>query len=164
MRSSTQRSHPRGIMRAPARHCETSPGASGTVERTSLLESVVDSAQDAIISTTLEGVITSWNRAAETIYGYSTQEAIGQRISILASWERPNQMLDNLAKVRSGERIEHHEVLGVRKDGSRRRVSLSVSPICDVAGAIVGASTIGRDITERRRAEGEAPSVSQDPR
>ncbi|PYS33273.1 MAG: hypothetical protein DMG14_32190 [Acidobacteria bacterium] len=119
------------------------------------LRAIVESADDAIISKTLEGIITSWNSGAERIFGYSAQEAIGKPVAILIPADHPNEEPEILKKLRAGERIDHYETQRVRKDGRIIDVSLSVSPIKDHRGRIVGASKIARDITERKRIEQE---------
>ncbi len=117
-----------------------------------LLESLVNSSEDAIDSKTLDGIITSWNPAAERMYGYCADEIIGKNISMLSHPDRPEEMDEILQKIRSGERVEHYETVRVRKDGRRISISLSVSPILDKAGQVIGVSSIARDITERRGA------------
>jgi PAS domain S-box-containing protein len=117
------------------------------------LASIVESSEDAIISKTLEGMITSWNRGAQRIYGYSPEEAVGQPISMLVPSERPDEIPGILEKLKRGEKIEHYETIRVRKDGRRLDISLTISPLSDSAGNITGASTIARDITERKRTE-----------
>ncbi|HJQ27925.1 MAG TPA: PAS domain S-box protein, partial [Rubrobacter sp.] len=102
---------------------------------------------------TLEGIITSWNRGAERIYGYTPEETVGHPISMLVPSERPNEIPGILERLRRGEQIEHYETIRVAKDGRRLDISLSISPISDAAGNITGASTIARDITERKRTE-----------
>ncbi len=114
---------------------------------------IVDSSDDAIISMDLEGVITSWNRGAERLFGYPAREAVGRPGSILIPPERLDEEPLMLNRVRNGERIEHYETVRRCKDGTLRDISLTVSPIADARGAIVGASKIGRDITDRKRAE-----------
>jgi PAS domain S-box-containing protein len=118
-----------------------------------ILAAIVESSDDAIISKNLDGIITSWNAGAERIFGYTEAEAVGQPIAILI----PHELLDNDNKdqqrLRSGGRIQHYETIRVSKEGKRVDVSLTISPIRDSAGAIVGASKIARDITERKRAE-----------
>ena len=121
--------------------------------RTSLLASIVDSSSDAIIAKTPDGIITSWNPAAERMYGYQAEEMIGKPISLLLSPERPNEMDEILAKIRRGERVEHFETVRRRKDGSFIHVSLTVSPIYDETGKLIGVSSIKRDITDRMRTE-----------
>ncbi|NJD61760.1 MAG: MEKHLA domain-containing protein, partial [Deltaproteobacteria bacterium] len=126
--------------------------------RTSLLACIVDSSDDAIISKTPDGVITSWNRAAEVIYGYSADEILGKPVSLIIHPDRPDEMDRILEKIRNGERVEHYETVRVRKDGRTISVSLTVSPILDTNGTLVGASTIARDVTERKRADEEMDS------
>jgi len=129
--------------------------------RTSLLASIVDSSDDAIIGKTIEGVITSWNRAAELMYGYTAEEIIGKPVSVLLSPDRPKEMVEILEKIRKGERVEHYETLRQRKDGSVVHISLTVSPIRDSSGSLVGASSIARDITERKHVEEQLLATSQ---
>jgi PAS domain S-box-containing protein len=117
------------------------------------LASIIDSSEDAIIGKDLDGVITSWNKGAETIYGYRAKEVIGRNISLLAPPERPDAIPDILRKIRRGESVEHFESLRVAKDGRRLNVFISVSPLRDAAGNVVGASAIARDITVQKRAE-----------
>jgi PAS domain S-box-containing protein len=112
-----------------------------------LLASIVDSSEDAIIGKTLDGIITSWNQGARRIYGYSAQEVIGKPISILIPTDRSDEIPEILKKIARGERIQHFESVRVAKDGRRLRVSLSVSPIRDPTGNIIGASAIARDLT-----------------
>ncbi|HWO39336.1 MAG TPA: PAS domain S-box protein, partial [Candidatus Acidoferrum sp.] len=122
-------------------------------ERLSQLAAIVESSLDAIIGETLDGTIVSWNASAEAVYGYSAAEAVGQSIAMLAPAEQRyerDQLLDRLAR---GEKIDHHETTRVRKDGQKIIVSVTLSPIRDASGNVVGASAISRDITERRRFE-----------
>jgi PAS domain S-box-containing protein len=119
------------------------------------LAAIVESSDDAIVSKTLEGVITSWNRAAERIFGWTADEAVGRHITLIIPPERHPEEDVVLAKLRRGERIEHFETVRVTKDGRLLDVSLTVSPVRDAAGTIVGASKIARDVTERRRLETE---------
>ncbi len=131
-------------------------GASAT-----LLASIVNSSDDAITSKTLDGVITSWNPAAERIYGYSAEEIVGRSISLLSHPERPDEMDVILAKIKNGERVDHYETVRVRKDSRTISISLTVSPILDESGQMVGVSTIARDITERKRADEQLRAASQ---
>ncbi|HEY7023131.1 MAG TPA: PAS domain S-box protein [Ktedonobacterales bacterium] len=117
------------------------------------LAAIVESADDAIVSKTLEGIVTTWNASAERMFGYTAQEMIGQSIRRLIPLERQHEEDEILASIGAGERIQHFETARVRKDGQRLEVSLTISPIRDGTGAIVGASKIARDITERRRLE-----------
>jgi two-component system, cell cycle sensor histidine kinase and response regulator CckA len=114
---------------------------------------IIDSSQDAILAKALDGTITAWNRGAERIYGYKPEEVIGKSISMLVPDDRPDEIPDILRKVAQGERIEHYESVRITKDGRRLNVSISVSPLRDAKGEIVGASAIARDITDQRRAE-----------
>ena len=120
-------------------------------DRSTLLASIVDSSDDAIISMTLDGVITTWNKAAEGIYGYKAGEIVGQPVSILIPPNRANEMVEILERIRNGERVDHYETTRCTKDGATIAVSLTVSPIHDPSGAIVGASSIARDVTKRER-------------
>ena len=126
-----------------------------TEEMRARLAAIVKSSDDAIISKTLDGTITSWNHGAQKIYGYSSEEIIGKPVNILVPTDRPDEIPKILEKVSRDEAIENYETVRVAKNGRRLDVSLTVSPIKDIAGNLVGASTIGRDITERRRTEGE---------
>jgi PAS domain S-box-containing protein len=121
----------------------------------SLLTAIVESSDDAIASKTLEGLVTSWNRAAERLFGYAAAEMIGQPIARLAAPGREAEMPAILARIRRGERVDHYDTVRKRKDGTLVEVSLTVSPVRDARGRIVGASKVARDITERRRAERE---------
>ena len=113
---------------------------------------IVESSEDAILSKDLDGVITSWNHAAERLFGYAPEEAVGRPVTILIPGDRENEEPMILERIRRGERIEHYETVRRRKDGSLVDISLTVSPIRDPAGKVIGASKIARDITERRRA------------
>ncbi|MGH7323904.1 MAG: PAS domain S-box protein [Candidatus Rokuibacteriota bacterium] len=126
-----------------------------TEEASLRLAFIVRSSDDAIVSKTLEGVITSWNPAAERMFGYTAQEAVGQPITIIIPADRIAEEDEVLRRLRRGEGIDHYETVRVRKDGGLVYVSLSVSPVGNAAGRIVGASKIIRDITERRRLEEE---------
>ncbi|GHO49789.1 PAS domain S-box protein [Ktedonospora formicarum] len=123
------------------------------LEELGIYEAIITSSDDAIVSKTLEGIITSWNPAAESLFGYTAQEAIGQSILLLIPEELHFQEEEILTKLRRGERIEHFETVRQRKDGTRIEVSLSISPVKDRNGTIVGAAKIARDISERRQAE-----------
>src|SRR5438876_9861782 len=117
------------------------------------LAAIVDSSEDAIIGTTLDGVITSWNRSAEKMFGYTAAEALGQYISLIIPAERQSEEDNARAHLRRGERIDHFETERQAKDGRRVSISLTVSPIKDAAGRMIGASQVARDITERKQAE-----------
>jgi PAS domain S-box-containing protein len=122
-------------------------------ENVDRLASIVESSSDAIIGKTITGVITSWNPAAEIIYGYSAQEIIGQPVSTIIPASRREEFETILEKIRQGQRISHYETERLRKDGQTVFVSLSVSPLKDKTGTLAGVSTITRDITERKRTE-----------
>ena len=117
------------------------------------LAAIVESSDDAIISKTLEGKIVSWNPGAERIYGYTAEEMLGLPISLLVPPDRSEEVPSILERLGHGERLEHFETTRVRKDGRRIEVSVTISPIRDSTGAVVGASVITRDITEQKRAE-----------
>lgn len=122
-------------------------------ENIRMLANVVESSDDAIITLSLKGCITSWNKGAEAIYGYSEKEIMGEDISILAMPELKNETKKLIEKIKHNEHLVHHESVRVRKDGSKIDVSLTLSPIFDISGTLVGISTIARDITQRKRAE-----------
>src|SRR5246127_2774211 len=117
------------------------------------LAAIVVSSDDAIISKTIEGRITSWNAGATRIFGYEASEMIGEPILRLIPPELHHEEKEILARLQRGERIDHYETVRVAKDGRRVDVSLTVSPLRDRSGRVVGASKVGRDITERKRAE-----------
>ena len=126
------------------------------------LASIVEFSEDAIIGKTLDGIITSWNWGAERLYGYSAEEAIGHHISLLAAPGISDDMPQVLDRIGNGGCVEQYETVRVRKDGRRVYVSLTVSPIKDTAGGITGASTIARDITQRRQAEEEIRRLNEE--
>ena len=119
------------------------------------LAAIVDSSDDAIIGKTLKGVITTWNLAAEKIFGYSGPEAVGRRMVMLFPPERAGEEAGLLARIARGERVEHFETERVHKNGARIAVSVAISPIRDERGKIIGASTIARDISERTQFEAQ---------
>jgi PAS domain S-box-containing protein len=121
----------------------------------SWLGAIVDSSADAIVGKDLNGIITTWNPAAEHLYGYTAEEAIGQPISILIPPENRGELGSILDRLKRGERIRHHETERIRKDGSRIEISVSISPIRDAHGQVVGAAGIGREISSRRQTERE---------
>jgi PAS domain S-box-containing protein len=115
------------------------------------LAAIVDSSDDAIVSKTLDGVITSWNPAAERLFGYSAAEAVGQHIFLIIPDDRRNEEVDVLARLRQGQQIDHFETVRQTKTGHRIPVSLTVSPIKDASGRIIGASKVARDLTDRQQ-------------
>jgi PAS domain S-box-containing protein len=120
---------------------------------------IVETTDDAVVSKDLNGIITSWNRAAERLFGYQAEEVIGKPVSILIPPERPDEEPRILARLRKGERIDHYETVRVRKDGKRFHVSLTVSPIKNAEGKIIGASKIARDISDEKRAQEEIATL-----
>jgi len=119
------------------------------------LAAIVESADDAIIGEMLDGTIISWNQGAERIYGYSADEIIGKPISIFIEPDRPDEIPKILDRIKRGQKIDHYETVRVEKDGKQINISLTVSPVKDASDKIIGASTIARDITERKRIEEE---------
>ena len=121
-----------------------------------LLGAIVDSSDDAIVSKNLNGVITSWNKSAQRLFGYTAQEAVGQTVAaLLIPPDRQDEEPNILARLARGERVDHFETVRRRKDGSLLDLSLTISPIRDDQGRIIGASKIARDITERRQREAQ---------
>jgi PAS domain S-box-containing protein len=118
-----------------------------------LLAAIVDSCEDAIVSKTLEGVITSWNAGAERMFGYTSGEAVGQHISLIIPDDRRDEETAIIERIKQGERIEHFDTIRVRKDKTSFDISLTISPVRDASGKIVGASKIARDITQRKEIE-----------
>ncbi len=119
-------------------------------QRLRFLASIVESSDDAIVSKTLDGIITSWNRGAERVFGYPAEEAIGQPIMIVIPQDRQREEREILTRIRRGEHIEHFETIRQRKNGGLIVVSLTISPVKDTQGNIIGASKIARDITEQK--------------
>src|SRR6204780_4920899 len=126
-----------------------------------LLASIVDSSDDAIIGKTLDGVITAWNSSAERMYGYRAEEIIGHSVSLLIPPGLPDEMDEILNRIRVGGRGDHYETRRRTKDGATITVSLTVSPIYDASGKVVGASAIARDITDRQRVQDQDRLASQ---
>jgi PAS domain S-box-containing protein len=124
----------------------------GAEEARARLAAIVESSDDAIISKSLDGIIQSWNFGAQRIFGYTAEEAVGKPVAILIPPNRADEESEILRRIRNGERIEHYETIRRRKDGSQVEISLTISPITDPNGIIIGASKIARDITERKRA------------
>jgi len=116
-----------------------------------LLSAIVDSSDDAIISKTLDGIITSWNKSAERLFGYTAEEVMGQPITILIPTDRLEEEPEIISRLKRGERVDHFETIRRRKDGSLIEISLTISPIWGESGKIIGASKIARDITENKK-------------
>jgi PAS domain S-box-containing protein len=133
-----------------------------SLHATQRIASIVDSSDDAIISKDLNGVISTWNRGAERLFGYSAKEIIGKPVTILIPPDRQDEEPAILERIRRGERIEHFETVRMRRDGSRVDVSLAVSPVRNAEGKIVGASKIARDITEKKRDEAQITILARE--
>jgi PAS domain S-box-containing protein len=159
--------HPRTSRAARGRRIETSSGKSRKTppageappsrdkrseQERARLAAIVESAEDAIVTKTLDGTITAWNPAAERIYGYAASEAIGQPVAMLIPPERSDEARSIMERVRRGERIGLFETVRLHRSGARIHVALTISPIIDASGRVVAASTIARDLREQKRA------------
>ncbi len=120
---------------------------------TQALAAIIEASDDAIVGKTLEGIVTSWNPAAERLYGWTAAEMVGQHIDRLVPPERVAELPAIFERLRQGERVDHFETVRVTKDGRRLDVSVSISPIADASGAVAGAAAITRDVTARKRTE-----------
>jgi PAS domain S-box-containing protein len=129
---------------------------------TARLAAIVESSEDAIVSKTLDGVIRSWNGGAERLFGYTSAEAVGRPITMIIPPERQDEERVILDRLYRGERIEHFETVRVAKDGRRIDISLTVSPVRDVEGNVIGASKVARDVTDRKRAEEERRRLQEE--
>jgi PAS domain S-box-containing protein len=127
-----------------------------------LLAAIVDSSDDAIISKDLNGIITSWNMSAQRVFGYTAEETIGRSVTMLMPPDRLNEEPEILARLRRGERVDHFETVRRRKDGTLLDISLTISPVRDAEGVIVGASKIARDISQRKRIENDLKHANED--
>lgn len=143
---------PDGIRRA---------GTGLTSDVADALAAIVESSDDAIYSKDKDALLTSWNAAAERLYGYSADEAIGQPVSILIPPERRGEELDILAKIMRGEKVHHYETQRITKDGSRVDVSISVSPVHSKSGEVVEAAIISRDIRQQKQIEMERAAIRE---
>jgi len=148
--SEQQPQHPISAENGPP---EEAPGPEVADRARALLAAIVASSEDAIVSKTLEGIVTSWNGAAERLFGFTASEMIGQSITRIIPQELQHEEVEILGKLRRGERIERYETIRVRKDGQRLEISLTISPMRDSNGRIFGAAKIAHDITARRHAE-----------
>jgi PAS domain S-box-containing protein len=126
------------------------------------VSAVVESSDDAIITKNLDGIITSWNKAAERVFGYRAEEAVGKSVTILIPLDRHDEEPTILERIRRGERIDHYETLRQRKDGSLIDISITVSPVKNAQGKIIGASKIARDITERKRNDQQIATLARE--
>lgn len=137
-------------------------GEAGSLTYAQRFAAIVEFSDDAIISKDLNGIITSWNPAAERIFGYLAEEVIGKPVTILIPPERQDEEPSIIQRVRRGERVEHYETVRRRKDGTYIDISLTVSPIKDADGTVVGASKIARDITERKQSEAQISALARE--
>ena len=131
-------------------------------QRLRSLASIVELTDDAIVSKNLDGIIANWNRGAERIFGYTSEEAIGQPITMVIPADRQSEEREILTRIRRGERIDHYETVRRRKDGSLVVVSLTVSPVKNAEGQIIGASKIARDITEQKRSQEQIATLARE--
>jgi PAS domain S-box-containing protein len=136
-----------------ARRMPVPKSGTTTEEQASWLADIVASSDDAIIGKNLQGIITSWNRGAQRLFGYAADEAIGQSVLFLIPPDRKDEEQTILSKITAGDHVEHYETIRLCKDGAEVPVSLTVSPIKDTTGRIIGASKIARDISERKKSE-----------
>lgn len=155
-----QRSHQGQKRKSGPKEASSARGQIGSQEASAKqarieLAAIVESSDDAILSKDLNGTIHSWNKGAERIYGYSAAEMLGRRVSTLLPPDYPDDTPAIMQRLRRGERLEHYETMRQAKDGKVLNVSLTISPIRDESGTIIGASTIARDISERKRSERE---------
>jgi PAS domain S-box-containing protein len=123
---------------------------------------IVQSSDDAIVSKNLDGIITSWNKGAERVFGYTAEEAVGQPITIVIPQDRQDEERTILTRIRRGERVEHFETIRQRKHGSLIWVSLTISPVKNAEGKIIGASKVARDITEQKRAGDQIATLARE--
>jgi PAS domain S-box-containing protein len=153
--------HDKEVMATASREedppAEKSPGGAQNdpVRAREYLAAIVESSDDGIISKDLNGIIRTWNKSAQLLFGYTAEEAIGKPVTMLIPENRLDEEPNILRRIRAGERIDHYETVRKRKDGSLIDISITVSPIRNAYGEIVGASKIARDITERKRAEAQ---------
>jgi PAS domain S-box-containing protein len=145
-----------GLLRPRRNRRGRSPSSQGALSPAHIqahLAAIVEFSDDAIISKDLSGTIMTWNAGAERIFGYASDEAVGRPIAMLIPPDRHDEEREILSRIARGLRVDHYETVRVRKDGGRIAVSLSVSPLYDERGTVIGASKIARDITEKQRAE-----------
>ncbi len=136
--------------------------ALGSLTKVHAASAVIESSHDAIITKDLNGIITSWNAGAEHTFGYKPEEAIGKSVTILIPSDHENEEPALLERIRRGERVDHYETIRLRKDGAPLDISLTISPIKDATGKIIGASKIARDITARKQAEAQIKYLARE--
>lgn len=141
---------------------EPNPFPPGFDSPAQFLSAIIDSSDDAIITKSLEGIVTSWNKGAERIFGYTSEEMVGRHISVLIPPNRQEEEPMILRRLRQGERVDHFDTRRIRKDGRELDISLTVSPVKNQAGEIVGASKIARDITDTKRAAAAITAASEE--
>ena len=139
----------------------TSPSISDWSKKELRLAAIVESSDDAIIGKTMDGTITSWNKGAEKIYGYKEHEVVGKPITILAPHDREDEIQGFLEQIKNGKSVKHIETVRRKKDGDTIPVSLTISPIIDNEGGIIGASTITRDISDRVKAAQQREALQE---
>ena len=127
-----------------------------------LLASIIETSDDAIVSKDLHGIVTSWNKGAERLFGYKAHDMIGKSITLLIPAGRHNEEPEIINRIRRGERFEHYETVRIRKDGSMVDISLTVSPVSDDSGKVIGASKIARDITDRKQAQARTEFLTKE--
>jgi PAS domain S-box-containing protein len=152
--------HPTGIDVTDRKDAEAA--LRDSEQRLRWMASIVESSDDAIVSKNLDGIITSWNKGAERVFGYTAEEAIGQPIMIVIPQDRWDEERTILTRIRRGERIDHFETIRQRKHGSLITVSITVSPVKNAEGKIVGASKIARDITEQKRSQEKITTLARE--
>ena len=150
------------VMTSPGTFAAAAYQTLSSLNATQRIASIVESSDDAIISKDLNGVITSWNNGAERIFGYTAEEVVGKPITILIPPDRQEEEPAILERIRRGERVEHYETVRMRKHGSRVDISLTISPVKNAEGKIIGASKIARDITERKHSEAQIAILARE--
>ncbi|HEY2105487.1 MAG TPA: PAS domain S-box protein, partial [Candidatus Binataceae bacterium] len=138
---------------------QNTPAETAAERAAALLSAIIESSHDAIVSKTLDGIITSWNRAAETMFGYGAAEAVGRHITLIIPPERFAEEDYVIGQIRKGEKVDHFETIRQTKDGRRLNISLTVSPVRDSRGTVIGASKIARDITGQKALEREREAL-----
>jgi len=149
------------LVGAPANGAGSPNTESRELNRAALLTAIIDSSDDAIVSKDLNGVITTWNQSAERIFGYSAKEAVGRHITLIIPNERWGEEDIILSRLRRGERVDHFETVRKRKDGTLLDVSLTISPVRNLRGEVVGASKIARDITSRKAVDKQLATAAR---